>query len=94
VATRRASTVAPRRLASSALISTTAAAPSLSDDALPAVIVPSLAKAGRRPPSFSMLPRPGSSSLSTTVSPPLLAIFTAAISPANRPSFWAVSARL
>ncbi len=43
----RASGVMPRFVASSADISTRAAAPSLMPDALPAVTVPSLSKAGR-----------------------------------------------
>ena len=45
----RASGFRPRVLASSALISTRAAAPSLRPEALAAVTVPSLVKAGRRP---------------------------------------------
>ena len=45
--TMRASGLRPRLLASSAVISTSAAAPSLMPEALPAVTVPSLAKAGR-----------------------------------------------
>ncbi len=45
----RASGVSPRALASSAVISTSAAAPSLMPEALAAVTVPSLAKAGLRP---------------------------------------------
>ena len=43
----RASGVMPRFLASSSVISTTAAAPSLMPLALAAVTVPSLSKAGR-----------------------------------------------
>src|SRR5262249_18071303 len=45
--TMRASGVLPSLAASLAFISTTAAAPSLMPDALPAVTVPSLSKAGR-----------------------------------------------
>ena len=45
----RASGVSPLVSASLALISTSAAAPSLRPDALAAVTVPSLAKAGRKP---------------------------------------------
>ena len=44
--TIRASGVTPRLAASAAVISTTAAAPSLMPDALPAVTVPSFSKAG------------------------------------------------
>jgi hypothetical protein len=43
----RASGVRPRLSASAAVMSTTAAAPSLMPDALPAVTVPSFEKAGR-----------------------------------------------
>ena len=50
----------------SAESTTTAAAPSLMLEALPAVTVPSAPKAGRRARSFSSLNRPGSSSWSTT----------------------------
>ena len=53
-----------------ALISTSAAAPSLMPQALPAVTVPSLVKAGRRPAIASIVaPSRIYSSLSTTVSP-------------------------
>ena len=45
--TMRASGARPRRFASAAVISTSAAAPSLMPEALPAVTVPSLEKAGR-----------------------------------------------
>jgi hypothetical protein len=51
-----------------AVISTVAAAPSLIPDAFPAVTVPSLAKAGRSPASFSAVVSGfGYSSVSTTV---------------------------
>ena len=66
-ATMRASGFQPRAAAASAAASTSAAAPSLIDDALPAVTVPSFWNAGRSAPSFSMSPRPGSSSSATTV---------------------------
>ena len=49
----RASGVRPRADASLALISTSAAAPSLMPEALPAVTLPSLLKAGRRPATAS-----------------------------------------
>ena len=45
--TMRTSGVMPRRAASASVISTAAAAPSLMPDALAAVTVPSLSKAGR-----------------------------------------------
>ena len=48
--TMRASGVLPSLAASLAFISTTAAAPSLMPEALPAVTVPSLSKAGRNLP--------------------------------------------
>src|SRR5258708_14755658 len=49
--TMRASGFLPRLAASLAFISTNAAAPSLMPDALPAVTVPSLVKAGRNLPT-------------------------------------------
>ena len=91
--TMRPSGRTPRRAASSAVISTSAAAPSLMPDALPAVTVPSLAKAGRSFASAStVVPWRGYSSVSTTMSPLRLGTVTAAISSARRPSFCASSA--
>ena len=90
----RASGFQPRAAAVSAPASTSAAAPSLIDDALPAVTVPSFWNAGRSAPSFATSPRPGSSSSATTVGGPLrCAISTGTISPRNLPSAWARSAR-
>jgi hypothetical protein len=55
--TMRASGLRPRFLASSAVISTSAAAPSLMPEALPAVTVPSLLKAGAAwPASHTVVP--------------------------------------
>ena len=51
----RASGLRPSSAAFFALITTTAAAPSLMPEALPAVTVPALSKAGRRPASASAL---------------------------------------
>ena len=66
----RASGVMPRRAASAAVISTTAAAPSLRPEALAAVTVPSLAKAGRSlATASSVAPARIYSSWSTTMSP-------------------------
>ena len=89
----RASGSMPRRSASSAVISTTTAAPSLSPQALPAVTVPSLEKAGL---SFviasSVAPRRMYSSLSTTTSPLRVLTVKATISSSNLPAFCAASA--
>ena len=83
----------PRALASSADMSTIAAAPSLSPEALAAVTEPSLVKAGR---SFSIdssvAPWRMYSSLSTVTSPFLPAITTGTISSSNFPDVWAASA--
>src|SRR5580698_1001510 len=66
----RASGFRPRRLASPAVISTSAAAPSLRPEALAAVTVPSLLKAGRRPEMLSRVtPWRTYSSSATMVSP-------------------------
>ena len=90
----RATGFQPRAAATSAAASTSAAAPSLIDEALPAVIVPSFWNAGRSAASFSMSPRPGSSSSATIVGGPLrCAISTGTISPLNFPSACARSAR-
>ncbi len=62
-------------------------------DALPAVTVPSLAKAGRSFASVStVVPWRGYSSSSTVMSPLRWGTVTGAISPANRPAFCAASA--
>ncbi|MNL44135.1 hypothetical protein D3C87_1666910 [compost metagenome] len=54
-AAMRAKGLRPRAAAFLALITTTAAAPSFRPDALPAVTLPALSKAGRRPASASAL---------------------------------------
>ena len=83
----RARIGAPRRSASSRLISTSAAAPSLRPEALAAVTVPSFLKAGRRParPDCST-PSRIYSSVSTIVSPLRVLTVTAAISSLKRPA--------
>ena len=89
----RASGVLPSLAASDAFISTTAAAPSLMPEALAAVTVPSLSKAGRslaRPSSVT--PAFGYSSVSTTISPLRPLMVTGAISSLNLPAFMAASA--
>ena len=91
---RRPSTVLFSRFARSALISTTAAAPSLIDDELAAVTVPSFLKAGLREAIFSGRASLGPSSSSTTVLLPFLSTSsTGAISALNAPSFCARCAR-
>ena len=68
LATMRASGVMPSSLALVSLITTTAAAPSLSGQALPAVTVPPSRKTGLRLASpSSVVPGRGPSSLVTTV---------------------------
>ena len=92
-AAMRARGSSPRAFASSALISTRAAAPSFRPEALAAVTLPSLAKAGR---SFCISSRVAPwrmySSWSTTTSPFLPGMTTGAISSANLPAFCAASA--
>ncbi len=62
-------------------------------EALPAVTVPFLSKAGRSLASTStVVPCLGYSSVSTTVSPRRVAIFTGTISSLKRPAFCAASA--
>ena len=84
----------PRVSASSAVISTTAAAPSLRPEALPAVTVPVLREGGLQ---LSPCPRPSRrariySSWSTTTSPLRLLTVIGTISSLNLPAFWAASA--
>ena len=76
-------------------VTTTAAAPSEICDALPAVMVPSFANAGRRLPSDSLVvPGRTPSSVSTRIGSPLrCGISIGAISSASRPSFMAAAAR-
>ena len=90
-----ASGVTPSSSAFARLIMITAAAPSEICDALPAVIVPSLENAGRRPPSDSgVVPGRTPSSVSTMTGSPLrCGIETGVISSAKRPSFCAAAAR-
>ena len=84
----------PRARASAADISTRAAAPSLSPEALAAVTDPSLVKAGRSPETLSSVaPWRMYSSWSTTVSPFRPFTMTGTISAAKRPAFCAASAR-
>src|SRR5438874_713473 len=74
-------------------IMATTAAPSFRPDALPAVTVPSLLKAGFRPLSDStVVPCLMNSSLSNTVGPFFDAISMGTISPLNLPAFCAASA--
>src|SRR5690348_7368442 len=88
-----ASGLIPRFFASSALISTSAAAPSLMPEALPAVTEPSLLKAGRSLASVSaVVPWRGNSSVSTTTSPLRVFTVTGTISSLKRPRFCAASA--
>ena len=91
--TMRASGVMPRRAASASVISSAPAAPSLRPDALAAVTVPSLSKAGF---SFcmasSVAPRRMYSSESTIVSPLRPLMVKGTISSLKRPAFCAASA--
>ena len=85
----------PARSAYSADVTTTAAAPSEIWDAVPAVIVPSLPKAGLSLARVSaVVPgRMPSSSVTSSGSPPRCGTGTAAISAANRPFLAAAAAR-
>ena len=77
----------PWALAYSAVVTTTAEAPSLILEALAAVTVPSLSKAGRRLGILARSARKGSSSRSTTVTAPLFpGTSTGTISAAKVPS--------
>ena len=83
----------PSSLAFFALVTSTMAAPSLMPEALPAVTVPSLAKAGRSLASASsVVPWRGCSSASTVTGPLRVSIVTGTISSLNRPAFCAASA--
>src|SRR4249919_1854076 len=90
----RASGLSPRRAASSDDISTVASAPSeiLDDEA--AVNTPSFPNAARSPGIFETSILPGSSSLSTTVSPLRPLTVTGTISASNAPDACAACARL
>ena len=86
----RASGLIPRSAAKLALVTTTAAPPSFSGQALPAVIRPSSRKTGFRPASFStVVPGRGPSSRSTTVPS---ASVTGVISASKKPSSWRATA--
>ncbi len=92
--TIRASGFRPRRWASSAVIRTSAEAPSEIELALAAVMVPSLRNAGLRLGIFSRLAVSGCSSSFTTLSPLRLVTVTGTISAASEPSAMAAWARL
>ncbi|OIQ99558.1 hypothetical protein GALL_183070 [mine drainage metagenome] len=84
----------PSAAARLADITTTAAAPSFSPDALPAVTVPALSKAGLSPARLSAVApwRTNSSVAKATGSPFLCGNGTGTISSAKRPAFCAASA--
>ena len=83
----------PSLAACLAVISTTAAAPSLMPEALPAVTVPSFSKAGFSLAIASMVaPWRGYSSVSTMMSPLRVLMVTGTISSLNLPAFCAASA--
>jgi hypothetical protein len=93
-ATMRACTFSPCALATLWRVSTNAAAPSLIEEALAAVMVPSLAKAGFSVGILSGRALPGCSSVSMIVSLPRPLTVTGTISPAKAPleiAFWARS---
>src|SRR5690606_15158057 len=92
--TMRASGLSPRRAASSALVSTVAAAPSEMLEELAAVTVPSLRKAGRRVGILATSDLPGCSSVATSTSPLREATFTGTISSLNAPASIAALARV
>ena len=93
-ATIRASTGMPCRLAASADVTTSAAAPSLMLEAFAAVTVPSLENAGLSFDILSSCALPGPSSFSTTTGSPLRdGTDTGTISALNFPAFWAWIAR-
>ena len=91
---RRARIGRPSWLARASLINITAAAPSFSAEALPAVTVPSFLKAARRPPRDSAVVSPrGCSSVSTIFGSPLrCGTSTGVISFLKRPSLMAAAA--
>ncbi|OQC05492.1 MAG: hypothetical protein BWX79_02280 [Alphaproteobacteria bacterium ADurb.Bin100] len=93
-AAMRAKGFRPRAAAFFALITTTAAAPSLMPDALPAVTDPALSKAGRRPASASafVFLLMNSSALNRMGSPFFWAIDTVTISSLNLPAACAAAA--
>ena len=91
-ATHVAMGVTPSSFAFSSLITTTAAAPSLMPEALPAVTIPSFLNAGRSFPRASILePALGPSSVSTRMVVFFVFTSTGTISSLNAPAFWAAS---
>ena len=91
--TMRPSTFLPSLAACLAVISTTAAAPSLMPDALPAVTVPSFSKAGfSLAIASTVAPWRGYSSALTMMSPLRVLMVTGTISSLNLPAFCAASA--
>jgi len=94
VADQLAERVTPSSSALARDITTTAAPPSEICDALPAVMVPALSKAGRSEPRDSaVVPGRTPSSVSTTIGSPLRwGTSTATISSARRPSLMAAAA--
>ena len=95
-AVTRARAVIPSSDAISSLITTSAAAPSLIEDALPTVTVPSFLNAERSPATDSivMSARMFSSVLNSTASPFRWGTLTANFSASKRPSLVASLARL
>jgi hypothetical protein len=94
VPTIRASGVTPSRSTIEPLITSSAAAPSLTPDALPAVTVPGVRNGVFSPASASSDVSRGCSSVSTTVTAPRLpGTSTLTISEANRPFACALAAR-
>ena len=91
--TMRASGVQPSLAAVLARMRTRAAAPSLMEELVAAVMVPSFLKAGRRLLILSSLTLPGPSSMDTTRSPLRSLTVTGAISVANAPDSVAALAR-
>ena len=92
-ATTFAATDSPSRSATLARVITSAAAPAEMEEALAAVIVPSLAKAGFSVGILSGRAFPGCSSSVTCVSPARLFTVTGTTSSAKRPSPIAALAR-
>ena len=93
-ATIRAKGFKPRALASDSFIKTSADAPSEIELELAGVMVPSLAKAGRKLGILSRRALPGCSSSSITVSLLRVLIVTGTISAFNEPSAIAFCARM
>ena len=90
----RATGFRPFSAAVLARVRTRAAAPSLMLEALAAVMVPSLLKAGRSVGILEGSPFSGCSSLSMVSVPLRVLISTAVISRSNQPERWAVWARV